>query len=56
VLVGELRDYETISIAVTGGRDGHPRHGHAAHQRRAQTVDRMINVFPADNKATCARC
>jgi len=34
-----------MSIAVTRGGDGDPRHGHAAHERAAATVDRIVNAF-----------
>ena len=47
ILVGELRDYETISLAVTAAETGILVLG-TLHTRRADlTVDRLINVFPA---------
>lgn len=47
ILVGELRDYETISLAVTAAETGILVLG-TLHTRRADlTVDRIINVFPA---------
>jgi twitching motility protein PilT len=50
VLVGELRDYETISIAVTAAEMGILVMGTLHTNGAAQTVDRMINVFPADKQ------
>ena len=41
ILVGEMRDLETISIAVTAAEMGIPRHGHPAYQRRR--ADRRQN-------------
>ncbi len=46
VLVGELRDYETISIAVTAAEMGILVMGTLHTNGAAPTVDRMINVFP----------
>ena len=51
VLVGELRDYETISIAVTAAEMGILVMGTLHTNGAAQTVDRMINVFPADKQS-----
>jgi twitching motility protein PilT len=50
VLVGELRDYETISIAVTAAEMGILVMGTLHTNGAAPTVDRMINVFPADKQ------
>lgn len=50
VLVGELRDYETISIAVTAAEMGILVMGTLHTNGAAQTVDRMVNVFPADKQ------
>jgi twitching motility protein PilT len=47
ILVGELRDLETISIAVTAAETGILVMGTLHTSGAAQTVDRMINVFPA---------
>lgn len=47
ILVGELRDLETISIALTAAETGHLVFGTLHTQDAAQTVDRMIDVFPA---------
>jgi twitching motility protein PilT len=50
VLVGELRDYETISIAVTAAEMGILVMGTLHTNGAAPTVDRMINVFPSDKQ------
>jgi twitching motility protein PilT len=46
ILVGELRDYETISLAVTAAETGILIFGTLHANGSAVTVDRMINVFP----------
>lgn len=51
VLVGELRDLETISIAVTAAEMGILVLGTLHTNGAAQTVDRMVNSFPADKQA-----
>ena len=51
VLVGELRDLETMSIAVTAAEMGILVMGTLHTNGAAQTVDRMINVFPSDKQA-----
>ena len=45
--VGEMRDYETISIAITAAETGHLVFGTLHTQDAAQTIDRIVNVFPA---------
>jgi twitching motility protein PilT len=50
VLVGELRDYETISIAVTAAEMGILVMGTLHTNGAGPTVDRMINVFPSDKQ------
>jgi twitching motility protein PilT len=50
VLVGELRDLETMSIAVTAAEMGILVMGTLHTNGAAQTVDRMINVFPSDKQ------
>ncbi|MHA3947743.1 type IV pilus twitching motility protein PilT [Cellulomonas bogoriensis] len=47
VLVGEMRDLETISVALTAAETGHLVFGTLHTQDAAQTVDRVIDVFPA---------
>jgi twitching motility protein PilT len=51
ILVGELRDLETISIAVTAAEMGILVMGTLHTNGAAQTVDRVINVFPADKQS-----
>lgn len=51
VLVGELRDLETISIAVTAAEMGILVMGTLHTNGAAPTVDRMVHVFPADKQA-----
>jgi twitching motility protein PilT len=50
VLVGEMRDYETISIAVTAAEMGILVMGTLHTNGAAPTVDRIINSFPADKQ------
>lgn len=47
ILVGELRDLETISLAVTAAETGILVMGTLHTNRASSTVDRMINAFPA---------
>jgi twitching motility protein PilT len=51
ILVGELRDLETMSIAVTAAEMGILVMGTLHTNGAAQTVDRIINVFPADKQS-----
>jgi twitching motility protein PilT len=46
ILVGELRDLETISVALTAAETGHLVFGTLHTQDAAQTIDRVIDVFP----------
>jgi twitching motility protein PilT len=50
ILVGELRDLETMSIAVTAAEMGILVMGTLHTNGAAQTVDRIINSFPADKQ------
>ncbi len=47
ILVGEMRDLETIQMAVTAAETGHLVFATLHTQDAAQTVDRMVDVFPA---------
>ena len=47
ILVGEMRDLETISTALTAAETGHLVFATLHTQDTAQTVDRIIDVFPA---------
>ncbi|MDR1327681.1 MAG: type IV pilus twitching motility protein PilT, partial [Heliobacteriaceae bacterium] len=46
ILVGEMRDHETISLALTAAETGHLVFGTLHTSSAAQTVDRIIDVFP----------
>jgi twitching motility protein PilT len=50
ILVGELRDLETISIALTAAETGHLVFATVHTQDAPQTVDRMIDVFPTNQQ------
>jgi twitching motility protein PilT len=51
ILVGELRDHETISLALEASETGHLVFG-TLHTRSAhQTVDRIVDSFPAESQA-----
>jgi twitching motility protein PilT len=50
VLVGEMRDLETIELAITAASTGHLVFGTLHTQSAAKTVDRIIDVFPADQQ------
>ncbi len=47
ILVGELRDLETISVALTAAETGHLVFATLHTQDAPQTIDRLIDVFPA---------
>ncbi len=51
VLVGEMRDYETISAALTIAETGHLVFATLHTNSSAQTVDRIVDVFPEHSKA-----
>ncbi len=51
ILVGEMRDIETISLAVTAAETGHLVFGTLHTQDAPQTVDRIIDVFPSHQQA-----
>ncbi|MCB1531507.1 MAG: type IV pilus twitching motility protein PilT [Alphaproteobacteria bacterium] len=50
IFVGEMRDYETISLALTAAETGHLVFGTLHSNTAAKTVDRIIDVFPAGDK------
>jgi len=50
ILVGELRDLETISLAIEAASTGHLVLGTLHTQSASKTVDRMIEVFPANQQ------
>ena len=51
VLVGEMRDLETISLALTAAETGLLVFGTLHTNNARKTVDRMVDVFPADQQA-----
>jgi twitching motility protein PilT len=51
ILVGELRDLETISLAIEAASTGHLVFGTLHTSSAAKTVDRVIEVFPAGQQA-----
>jgi twitching motility protein PilT len=51
ILVGEMRDYETISLAVSAASTGSLVFGTLHTNSAAKTVDRIIDVFPAAQQA-----
>lgn len=51
ILVGELRDLETISLALTAAETGHLVFGTLHTMSAAKTVDRIIDVFPSGQQA-----
>ncbi len=50
ILVGEMRDIETISTALTAAETGHLVFATLHTQSTSQTVDRIIDVFPAEQQ------
>ena len=50
VLVGEMRDVETISLALTAAETGHLVFGTLHTSSAAKTIDRIIDVFPGGEK------
>jgi twitching motility protein PilT len=51
ILVGEMRDLETISLAVTSAETGHLVLGTLHTTSAASTIDRIIDVFPSGQQA-----
>ncbi|WP_130176071.1 type IV pilus twitching motility protein PilT [Cryobacterium sp. SO1] len=51
ILIGELRDLETISVAITAAETGHLVFATLHTQSAPQTIDRMIDVFPPHQQA-----
>ncbi|MGK7933870.1 MAG: type IV pilus twitching motility protein PilT [Microcystaceae cyanobacterium] len=51
ILVGEMRDLDTISLAISAAETGHLVLGTLHTSSAAGTVDRMIDVFPANQQA-----
>ncbi|QNN25365.1 type IV pilus twitching motility protein PilT [Planctomycetales bacterium ZRK34] len=50
IMIGEMRDLETISLALTAAETGHLVIGTLHTKSAARTVDRIIDVFPTDQQ------
>jgi twitching motility protein PilT len=50
ILVGEMRDLETIGLAISAAETGHLVFGTLHTSSASQTVDRMVDVFPPDQQ------
>ncbi|MFP6846154.1 MAG: type IV pilus twitching motility protein PilT [Thalassolituus sp.] len=51
ILVGEMRDLETIRLALTAAETGHVVFGTLHTSSAAKTIDRIVDVFPAEEKS-----
>lgn len=50
IMVGEMRDYETISSAVTAAETGHLVFSTLHTNNAAQTIDRIVDMFPSEQQ------
>jgi twitching motility protein PilT len=50
ILIGEMRDLETISLAVTAAETGHLVFGTLHTTSSGKTIDRIVNVFPPEQQ------
>lgn len=50
ILVGEMRDLETIALAISAAETGHLVFGTLHTSSAAQTIDRMVDVFPGNQQ------
>src|SRR5712691_1064192 len=50
IMVGEMRDLETISLAITASETGHLVLGTLHTSNASRTLDRLLDVFPADQQ------
>jgi len=50
ILIGEMRDKETIAAAITAAETGHVVFGTLHTNSAAQTINRIVNVFPAEEQ------
>ena len=53
ILVGEMRDLETIGLAISAAETGHLVFGTLHTSSAAKTVDRIVDVFPKDSQEQC---
>src|SRR5881296_2860114 len=51
IMVGEMRDLETISLAITASETGHLVLGTLHTSNASRTLDRVLDVFPVDQQA-----
>lgn len=56
ILVGEMRDLETIRLALTAAETGHLVFGTLHTTSAAKTIDRVVDVFPAEENPWCVPC
>ena len=54
VLVGEMRDLETIDAAITAAETGHLVFGTLHTTGAAKTIDRIVNAFPTTSRSRFA--
>lgn len=50
IMVGEMRDYETVSAAVTAAETGHLVFGSLHTNSASQTIERIIDIFPSNQQ------
>src|SRR5205085_7458120 len=50
IMVGEMRDLETISLAITAAETGHLVLGTLHTSNASRTLDRLLDVFPVDQQ------
>jgi twitching motility protein PilT len=51
ILIGEMRDYETMGIAITSAETGHLVFGTLHTSSAAKTINRIIDVFPSEQQS-----
>ena len=51
IMIGEMRDLDTVSLAIRAAETGHLVIGTLQTKSAARTIDRVIDVFPADQQA-----
>jgi twitching motility protein PilT len=56
VLVGELRDLETVAIAIETAETGHLVFGTLHTTTACSTIDRIVDQFPTDRQSRSASC
>lgn len=50
IVIGELRDYDTTSMAISAAETGHLVFGSLPTQNAAKTIDKVIDVFPSEEQ------